>query len=117
METRKSETLDVRTSAEVVGVRHLVRKHAVDLGFTLVEQTKIVTAASELARNMIDYGKGGNPKGDPSNGLRDYLVQVDAANPDLFLGKAYYALGPLRVHSNFFILERHRRGLTNYARR
>jgi serine/threonine-protein kinase RsbT len=59
MEIRKSETLDVRTSAEVVGVRHLVRKHAVDLGFTLVEQTKIVTAASELARNMIDYGKGG----------------------------------------------------------
>jgi hypothetical protein len=33
------------------------------------------------------------------------------------LGKAYYALGPLRVRSNFFILERHRVGLTDYARR
>ena len=38
-------------------------------------------------------------------------------NPDLFLGKAYYAVGPLRVHSNFFILERHRVGLTDYVRR
>jgi hypothetical protein len=66
---------------------------------------------------LLDYGKGGNKLYDPSRGLRDYLVQVDPANPDLFLGKAYYALGPLRVHSNFFILERHRRGLTDYVRR
>ncbi len=66
---------------------------------------------------LLDYGKGGNKAWDPSAGLRDYLVQVDPANPDLFLGKAYYALGPVRVHSNFFILERHRRGLTDYARR
>jgi serine/threonine-protein kinase RsbT len=57
--TIKTESMPVRTSAEVVGVRHLVRKWAVELGFTLVEQTKIVTAASELARNMVDYGRGG----------------------------------------------------------
>jgi len=43
----------------VVSVRHLVRRWAVELGFTLVEQTKIVTAASELARNTVDYGHGG----------------------------------------------------------
>ena len=66
---------------------------------------------------LLDYGRGGNKLWDPSRGLRDYLVQIDPANPDLFLGKAYYALGPLRVHSNFFILERHRRGLTDYASR
>ncbi len=66
---------------------------------------------------LLDYGKGGNKPWDLSAGLRDYLVQVDPANPDLYLGKAYYALGPLRVHSNFFILERLRRGLTDYARR
>jgi hypothetical protein len=66
---------------------------------------------------LLDYGKGGNKAYDPSRGLRDYLVQVDRDNPDLYLGKAYYALGPLRVHSNFFILERFRRGLTDYARR
>ncbi|HKO56318.1 MAG TPA: anti-sigma regulatory factor [Thermoanaerobaculia bacterium] len=56
----KSETIPVRSSAEVVSVRHVVRKWAVDLGFSLIEQTKIVTAASELARNMVDYGGGGN---------------------------------------------------------
>ena len=66
---------------------------------------------------LFDYGKGRNPKGDPSNGLRDYLVQVDAKNPDLFLGKAYFAIGPARVAMSFFILERHRVGLTDYVRR
>ena len=66
---------------------------------------------------LFDYGKGGNPKGDPSNGLRDYLVQVDAKNPDLYLGKAYFAIGPARVAMSFFILERHRVGLTDYVRR
>jgi hypothetical protein len=66
---------------------------------------------------LLDYGKGGNKPYDPTSGLRDYLVQIDAANPDLFLGKANYALGPLRIVTNFFILERHRVGLTDYARR
>lgn len=55
----KSETVAVRSSGEVVNVRHLVRRYAIEQGFTLVEQTKIVTAASELARNMVDYGRGG----------------------------------------------------------
>jgi hypothetical protein len=65
---------------------------------------------------LLDYGKGGNAKLDPTAGLRDYLVQVDANNPDLYLGKAYYAIGPARVKANFFILERHRTGLTDYVR-
>jgi serine/threonine-protein kinase RsbT len=51
--------MTVEGSDEVVRVRHMVRSWAVSLGFTLVEQTKIVTAASELARNMVDYGGGG----------------------------------------------------------
>ena len=59
MPVTKSESIAVRTAGEVVGVRHLVRKWAVEIGLSLVEQTKIVTAASELARNMIDYGGGG----------------------------------------------------------
>lgn len=59
MTTSKTETVEVRGSAEVVSVRHAVRRWAVDLGFSLVEQTKIVTAASELARNMVDYAGGG----------------------------------------------------------
>jgi hypothetical protein len=66
---------------------------------------------------LLDYGRGGNKPWDPTSGIRDYLVQVAPTNPDLFLGKAYFALGPLRVRSNFFILERHRRGLTDYAAR
>jgi hypothetical protein len=66
---------------------------------------------------LLDYGRGGNKPWDPTRGLRDYLVQVDAANPDLFLGKAYYALGPARLRTNFFILERLRRGLTDYVAR
>jgi serine/threonine-protein kinase RsbT len=57
--TTKTESAPVRSSADVVSVRHAVRRWAVELAFTLVEQTKIVTAASELARNMIDYGGGG----------------------------------------------------------
>jgi len=42
-----------------VAVRQAVRQRAVDLGFNLVDQTKIVTAASELARNTLHYGGGG----------------------------------------------------------
>ena len=57
---------------------------------------------------LLNYGEGGNGSLDPSSGLRDYLVQVDENNPNLYLGKAYYAVGPLRVRSNFFLLERER---------
>ena len=53
------ETRPVRSSEDVVVVRQLVRALAVKLGFSLVDQTKMVTAASELARNTVDYGGGG----------------------------------------------------------
>lgn len=67
---------------------------------------------------LLDYGRGDNPRLDPTRGLRDYVVQVDPENPDLLLGKAYYAVGPARIGTlNYFILERHRRGLTDYASR
>jgi serine/threonine-protein kinase RsbT len=59
MQTTSTEVVQVGGGGDVVRVRHAVRKAAVDLGFSLVEQTKIVTAASELARNMVDYGGGG----------------------------------------------------------
>lgn len=58
---------------------------------------------------LLDYGRGGNRLLDPSRGLRDYLVQVDPADPDVYLGKAYYALGPGRLAVSYFVLERHRR--------
>lgn len=53
------ESLSLNTSEHVVLVRQAVRQRAVDLGFSLVDQTKIVTAASELGRNAIQYGGGG----------------------------------------------------------
>ncbi len=62
MIVEKSETLPVRVSEDVVRVRQLVRVHAVKAGFSLVDQTKIVTAASEIARNTIDYGGGGEAR-------------------------------------------------------
>jgi serine/threonine-protein kinase RsbT len=54
-----SETMAVITSDDVVRVRQAVRTNAVKAGFSLVDQTKIVTAASEIARNTVDYGGGG----------------------------------------------------------
>ena len=59
MAALRSELLPLQSSADVVAARHITRRWAVELGFSLVEQTKIVTAASELARNAIDYGLGG----------------------------------------------------------
>jgi serine/threonine-protein kinase RsbT len=58
----KSETLPIRTDEDIVRVRQAVRQWAVDLAFSLVEQTKMVTAASELARNALVYGGGGEVK-------------------------------------------------------
>ena len=54
-----SENRAIATSEDVVAVRQAVRQRAVELGFNLVDQTKIVTAASELARNTLQYGGGG----------------------------------------------------------
>ncbi|HEY9885180.1 MAG TPA: anti-sigma regulatory factor [Thermosynechococcaceae cyanobacterium] len=55
----KPETISIQSSGDVVLVRQAVRHFAVAIGFGLVDQTKIVTAASELARNTLDYGGGG----------------------------------------------------------
>lgn len=49
----------IQTSDDVVRVRQAVRRAALDAGLSLVDQTKIITAASELARNTLDHGGGG----------------------------------------------------------
>jgi serine/threonine-protein kinase RsbT len=49
----------IQSSEDVVRVRQLTRERAVAQGFSLVDQTKLVTAASELARNTLEYGGGG----------------------------------------------------------
>ena len=56
----EAQLLPVRASSDVVLVRQAVRTAAAAIGFSLVDQTKIVTAASELARNALEHGKGGS---------------------------------------------------------
>lgn len=60
MPAPKTEILEIRASDDIVRVRQKVRSYAVDVGLGLVDQTKVVTAASELARNTLDYGGGGS---------------------------------------------------------
>jgi len=55
----KGEMMAIRSPGDVVLVRQAVRRWAIEQGFNLVEQTKMGTAASELARNTLDYGGGG----------------------------------------------------------
>lgn len=55
----KRDCLPIKTSSDVVLARQKVRQWATELRFTLVDQTKLVTAASELARNTLDHGHGG----------------------------------------------------------
>src|SRR5262245_41966744 len=59
MTANPSESATLRTEQDVVIARQIVRKIAQDIGFSLVEQTKIVTATSELARNTVRHGLGG----------------------------------------------------------
>lgn len=57
--TTRSENLAIRSSEDVVRIRQQTRVLAIEAGLSLVDQTKIITAASELARNTLDYGGGG----------------------------------------------------------
>lgn len=62
MDVQKSEVRPIRSGDDVVLVRQAARVWAVELGFGLVEQTKLVTAVSELARNTLEYGGGGEAR-------------------------------------------------------
>ena len=63
----KHETLQARFSGDIIRVRQAARARALELGFNLVDQTKLVTAASELARNTVDFGGGGTVRMDVLN--------------------------------------------------
>lgn len=77
MDMPKSESMSIQSSQDVVLVRHAVRQFAVKLGLSLVDQTKIVTAASELARNTLDYAGGGTVTLEAlQNGMRKGLQLV-----------------------------------------
>ncbi|MGY3232519.1 serine/threonine-protein kinase RsbT [Luteibacter sp. HA06] len=60
MNVLKSGSQPVRIEQDVVMARQVARKLAVEAGLRLIDQTKLVTAASELARNTVVYGRGGD---------------------------------------------------------
>jgi serine/threonine-protein kinase RsbT len=80
-------TLPIRASEDVVLVRQNVRARVVELGFSLVDQTKIVTAASELARNTLVHGGGGRATIEvldrPRSGIRMSFIDEGPGIPDI----------------------------------
>src|ERR1700748_3053555 len=88
MPTGKSERVDIRSSDDVVRVRQLTRTLAVETGLGLVDQTKIITAASELARNTLAYGGGGHVvpelvENGPRRGVRLTFEDKGPGIPDI----------------------------------
>ncbi len=86
----KADRLAVHNSNDVVHVRQVVRAWSIEAGFSLVEQTKMVTAASDLARNMLDFGGGGTVRLEllhepPRRGLRLSFEDQGPGIPDLAL--------------------------------
>ncbi len=75
-------------------------------GFYDVEPTKPGRYYDFPNAVLLNYGSGRNSAFNPEARIRDFLVQVDPGNPDIFLGKAYVDLGLTRAFSNFFLLER-----------
>jgi len=85
MPVRRSETVALRSSEDVVKVRQIARAWAVDAGFSLVDQTKLVTAASELARNTVTHGRGGAVQLDAldENGRRGLRLTFEDQGPGI----------------------------------
>lgn len=123
----KDETAPLRSSDDIVKVRRIVREWAVSLGFSLVDQTKVVTAASELARNVIDYGGGGDFRieslnNDARRGLRltfsdegPGIVDLEQAMKDGFTTGGGLGLGlggAKRLVNEFLIDSKPGRGTT-----
>jgi serine/threonine-protein kinase RsbT len=86
----KHEPLPVRSETDVVLVRQAVRQWASELRFSLVDQTKIITAASELARNVLVHGGGGIASGEiveerSRRGLRLTFEDQGKGIPDIEL--------------------------------
>ena len=83
-----SRVLPIRSQEDIVRVRQAARESAIAQGLTLVDQTKLVTAASELARNTLDYGGGGEVEiarveQVPRKGVRLTFVDRGPGIPDV----------------------------------
>ena len=88
MKSVSSEVMGLQTSEDIVMVRQAVRKKAVAMGLGIVDQTKIVTATSELARNLLDYGGGGTVQldvveNDRKSGIRVIFEDHGPGIPDI----------------------------------
>lgn len=86
----KTDTLPIRSDQDIVRVRQAVRTWTLELKFSLVDQTKFITAASELARNTYEYGGGGTVRLESiqergRNGLRLTFEDKGPGIPDLSL--------------------------------
>jgi serine/threonine-protein kinase RsbT len=99
MTVLRHEALPIRSSEDIVMVRQKVREWSIQQGFSLVDQTKIVTAASELARNALQHGQGGEAQLEALNdgarrGLRLTFVDNGPGIVDLHLAlKDGYSTG------------------------
>lgn len=115
------DVFEIRNSQDVVIVRQEVRARAVKVGLSLVDQTKIITAASELARNTLDYGGGGTVMmeivdANSRNGLRltfedkgPGIADIELAMKDGFTSGQGLGLGlggSKRLANEFFIESR-----------
>lgn len=90
MQVQSSQSINVLSSEDVVLVRQAIRKTSLLLGFSIVDQTKVVTAASELARNLLIHGGGGAVLVDVvqngvKNGLRMTFSDEGPGIPDIEL--------------------------------
>ena len=90
MKIIRSETLKLDSLDDVVNARRVVRVWMAEMMFSLVDQTKMVTAASELARNTVEYGGGGSAclealEEDGRRGLRIAFEDHGPGIPDLDL--------------------------------
>lgn len=84
----EAEVIPIVAEADVVHVRQVVRARAAELRFSLVDQTKLVTAASELARNALIYGGGGRAEiqvltAGTKRGLRVVFVDEGPGIPNI----------------------------------
>jgi serine/threonine-protein kinase RsbT len=127
MATLRDEVVEIRAREDIVRVRQIVRDWTIAQKFTLVEQTKMITAASELARNTLEHGGGGEVRLEALNdgaklGLRltftdagPGIADIERAMKDGFSTGAGMGLGlggSKRLVNDFKIVSRPGEGTT-----
>ena len=115
---RRQYTEMRREQNDLVGIARrwevaLIANHAVsafDAYFT-ARRRALALENKEPGSIILNYADAKNMPWEGSM-LRDYVKQVDEDNDDLYLGKAFFAVGPLRIMPQYFIIQRHRQAVT-----